>query len=67
MDSFNTRTITMENCGNKIPQVTICSSFSLSLILSSCNAELLDHRDSDNEKSDKNLYFKPHGVSSDGM
>ena len=27
MDSFNTRTITMENCGNKVPQVTICSSF----------------------------------------
>ena len=26
-DSFNTRTMTMENCGNKVPQVTICSSF----------------------------------------
>ena len=24
MDSFNTRTITMENCGNEVPQVTIC-------------------------------------------
>ena len=28
MDSFNTRTITMENCGNKVPpQVNICPSF----------------------------------------
>ena len=29
MNSFNTRTITMENSGNKVPQVTICSSFFL--------------------------------------
>ena len=29
LDSFNTRTLTMENCGNKVPQVTICSSFFL--------------------------------------
>ena len=35
VDSFNTRTITMENCGNKVQRVTICSSFlSLSLSLS---------------------------------
>ena len=31
VDSFNTRTITMENCGNKVPQVTLCSSFFLPL------------------------------------
>ena len=27
LDSFNTRTVTMESCGNQVPQVTICSSF----------------------------------------
>ena len=29
-DSFNTRTITMENCGNKVPQATVCPSIFLS-------------------------------------
>ena len=27
VDSFNTTTTTMEDCGNKIPQVNNCSSF----------------------------------------
>ena len=41
VDSFNTRTITMENCGNK---VTICSSFFLPLIFVTCQvAEIPEH------------------------
>ena len=32
MDSFNTRTITMEKCGNKNPQVANCSSYLFSRI-----------------------------------
>ena len=62
VDSLNTRTITMENRGNNVPQVTICSSlffFILSKVV------LSDHRVSDNEKSDENLYSQPHAVSSE--
>ena len=68
MDSFNTRTITMENCGNKVPQVTMCSSFScLFSFLSSCNVLFSDHRVSDDEKNDKDISLQPHAVSSTGM
>jgi hypothetical protein len=33
VDSLNTRTITMENCGNYVPQVTCSSLFSLIFVL----------------------------------
>ena len=72
MDSFNTRTIAMDNCGNKLPQVTICSSFfPFSFLSSFINHDVVvsDHRVSGNEKSDKKLYFEsqPHAVSSNSM
>ena len=34
IDSFNARGVKMRNCGNKVPQVTICSSLFPSLSLS---------------------------------
>ena len=68
MDSFNTRTITMENSGNKVPQVTICPSFFFLpfSFMSSWNVVLLDHGVSGSEESDKNLSLQPHSVSSNG-
>ena len=67
MNSFNTRTITMENSGNKVPQVTICSSFFLLFsFMSSCNVVLSVHKVSGIEESDENLSLQPHAVSSNG-
>ena len=64
MDSFSTRTITMEKCGNKTLKLLIVRLIYFPVFLSSFNSLLTDQRVSGNGKNDKN---PNHAISSNGM